>query len=72
MYSDDIDVAFKELPKRLRTRITKKQMSYIKNNTTMGDIISHLMTNEKSGIVKAPKEKSHRYVPGKNMAQEVC
>lgn len=69
--SEDIDVAFKELPKRLRTRITKKQMEFIKNNTTMGDIIGHLMDNNKRGIIKAPKEKSHKYVPGKNMAEEV-
>jgi len=67
----DIDEEFKALPKRLRTRITNKQMEYIKNNTTMGDIIGHLLTNEKSGIVKAPKEKSHKYVSGRNKAEEV-
>lgn len=69
--SEDIDEKFAQLPKRLRTRITKKQLNYVMNHTTMGDIISHLITNEKQGIVKAPKQKSHHYVPGQNMAEQV-
>lgn len=69
--SDDIDVAFQDLPKRLRTRITKKQLRYVMNSTTMGDIVGHLIDNEKSGIVKAPKQKEHKYTPGKNMAEQV-
>jgi hypothetical protein len=69
--TDDIDVAFSELPKRLRTRITKKQLHYVMNNTTLGDIVGHLIDQEKVGIVKAPRQKQHKYTPGKNMAEEV-
>ena len=41
------------------------------NNTTMGDIITHLMSQNKVGIVRAPKAKEHHYKPGKNMAEQV-
>ena len=41
------------------------------NNTTMGDIVSHLINNDKTGIVKAPKQREHKYTPGKNMAEQV-
>lgn len=66
-----IDEKFAQLPKRLRTRITKKQMNFVMNNTTMGDIIDHLIKNKKVGIVRAPGQKEHRYGAGKNRALEV-
>lgn len=59
----DIDEEFAELPKRLRTRITKKQLHYVMNNTTMGDVIGHLMNNEKHAIIKAPKTRIQKFNP---------
>lgn len=58
---DDIDVKFKELPKRLRTRITQKQMRYIMNNTTMSDIIGHLISQNKTGIKVLPPQRKFKY-----------
>jgi len=59
--SEDIDTKFAELPKRLRTRITKKQLHYIMNNTTMSDIITHLIDNNKVGIRKLPPQRTYHY-----------
>jgi hypothetical protein len=61
--SMDIDEEFAQLPKRLRTRVTKKQLHYVMNNTTMGDIVSHLMSQQKFGIMRAPKTKIQKFNP---------